>query len=60
MEVRPYITFKGECSEAIKLYEKAFDSKVSEIMRFSDMPPENPMPIPEDKKSWVVMATLPI
>ncbi len=60
MEIRPYIMFKGECSDAIRLYENAFDSKVSEISRFSDMPPENPMPIPEDKKNWVLMATLPM
>ena len=62
MEIRPYLIFKGECQEAIELYEKAFNTKVSNIMRFSDMPlnQESPMEIPENKTEWVVMATLPL
>ena len=61
MQIRPYLTFKGECEEAIKLYEKAFKSEVSEIMRFGDMPqdPENPMPISDSQKNWILQATLP-
>lgn len=33
----------------------------SEIMRFSDMPQikDNSMQIPESKKDWIVMATMP-
>ncbi len=62
MEIRPYITFKGECQEAIDLYEQAFDSEVEEIMRFRDMPknPENPIKIPKDMDEWVLMAMLPM
>ena len=61
MQIRPYLTFKGECEEAIRLYERAFKSEVSEIMRFGDMPqdPENPMPIPDSQKNWILQATLP-
>jgi PhnB protein len=61
MQIRPYLIFKGECQEAIKLYERAFETKVSRIMRFSDLPqdPEKPMEIPESQKNWIVMATLP-
>ncbi len=61
MEIRPYLIFKGECQEAIELYKKAFESEVSEIMQFSDLPqdPGNPVQIPENQKEWVVMATLP-
>lgn len=48
-------------AKAIKLYEKAFNTEVSEIMRFGDMPqdPENPMPIPDSQKNWILQATLP-
>lgn len=61
MQIRPYLIFKGECQEAIELYKKAFETEVSEIMRFSDIPqnPDNPMPISDSQKNWVVMATLP-
>ena len=58
MEIRPYLIFKGECQEAIELYKRAFNSDVSNIMRFSDMSPNPDMQIPEDKKDWVVMATI--
>jgi PhnB protein len=62
LQIRPYLIFKGECQDAIKLYERAFDSKVTEIQRFSDMPenPENPMTISDDEKDWILMATLPM
>lgn len=61
MQIRPYLTFKGECEEAIELYKRAFKTKEAEIMRFSDLPedPKNPMQIPDSQKSWILQATLP-
>jgi len=61
MQIRPYLTFKGECQEAIELYKRAFKIEKAEIMRFSDMPPdpENPMKIPDSQKNWILHATLP-
>jgi len=59
MQVRPYLSFKGECQEAIELYEKAFKIEKTEIMRFSDMPPNPDMPIPEEQKNWILQATIP-
>ena len=61
MQIRPYLTFKGECQEAIELYKRAFKTEVSEIMRYSDMPqsPDNPMQISESQKSWILQATIP-
>jgi PhnB protein len=60
MQIRPYLTFKGECQEAIELYKRAFKIEESEIMRFSEIPqnPENP-PIPDNQKNWILQATLP-
>jgi len=40
MKISPYISFNGNCAEAVAFYEKAFDVK-AEIMRYSDAPPEN-------------------
>jgi PhnB protein len=34
MQIRPYLTFKGECQEAIELYKRAFKIEKAEIMRF--------------------------
>lgn len=61
MQIRPYLTFKGECQEAINLYSRAFKTEASQIMRFSDIPqnPDNPMQIPDSQKNWVLQATLP-
>ncbi len=59
MEIRPYLTFKGECQEAIELYQKAFKIEAPEIMRFGDMPPNPDMEILEGQKNWVLQATLP-
>lgn len=61
MQIRPYLTFKGECQEAIELYKRAFKTEVSEIMRYSDMPqsPDNPIQIPDNQKNWILQATIP-
>jgi PhnB protein len=40
MKLSPYISFNGNCAEAVAFYEKAFMTK-AEIMRYSDAPPEN-------------------
>lgn len=60
MQIRPYLTFKGNCQEAIELYTRTFKTEVSKIMRFSDIRqnPDNPMPIPDSQKNWIVQATI--
>lgn len=58
MEIRPYITFNGECNEAIELYKRAFDSEEMQIMRFSDLPPNPAWQIPEEYQNRIVQATL--
>lgn len=60
MQIRPYLTFRGECQEAVELYSRAFKTEVSEIMRFSDIPqsPDNPMTIPDSQKNWIVQTII--
>jgi PhnB protein len=36
----PHLHFLGDCEKAISLYEKAFNTKVNEIVRHSDYDPE--------------------
>lgn len=38
MKITPYLNFNGNCTEAIKLYEKAFGVKAM-VMKYSDAPP---------------------
>lgn len=43
MQLIPYIIFKGNCEDALKFYEKAFDGQTGQLMRYADAPPQNQM-----------------
>lgn len=58
MKIRPYITFDGECNEALELYKKAFKTDTIQELRFKDMPPNPDWKIPEKYNQRVVQATL--
>ena len=44
MELATYIFFNGNCSDAVKFYEKHLGAKVAMMMRNADAPPEAKMP----------------
>ena len=58
MEIRPYLTFNGDCNEALALYKRAFNADTQELMRFSDMPLNPNLIISEEYKGMIVQATL--
>ena len=58
MKIRPYLTYQGDCEQAINLYKKAFKTDTLEIMRFKDMPPNPDFPVPENFKNKILQATL--
>lgn len=60
MQIRPYLTFKGNCQEAIELYTRAFNKEITDISRASDLPqsPDNPMPMSDSRKNYIIQATL--
>jgi len=58
MKLRPYLTFNGQCEEALELYKKAFQAEVLQLMRFSDMPPMPGFEIPEEFKSRILQVSL--
>lgn len=60
MKIRPYITFNGQCAEAIELYKRAFDTDTLELTLFSQMPPMPNYTLPDEYKSRVMQATLKI
>ena len=55
MKISPYISFSGNCEEAIKFYEKAFNVK-AEISRYKDAPKENGYQTQEGTENLVMHA----
>ena len=58
MKIRAYLTFDGECAEAIELYKQAFKTDTLEVMRFKEMPPNPAFPIPDEYQDRILQATL--
>ena len=58
MKIRPYITFNGQCAEAIELYKRAFNTDTLEVMHFSQMPPVPGYDLPDEYKNRVMQATM--
>ena len=59
MRICPYVSFNGNCEEAVAFYEKAFNVK-AEIMRYKDAPPENRYQTPEGAENLIMHAQLDI
>lgn len=53
----PYITFNGNCEEAVKFYQKVLGGD-SKIMLFGDAPPNPNFQVPEAAKNLVLHAEL--
>ncbi|GGD71988.1 VOC family protein [Paenibacillus nasutitermitis] len=56
----PFLEMNGSANEAIDLYVKALDAKVTYILRFGDMPENPEVPLLPEKKDWVNYAVLRI
>ena len=57
MKICPYLTFGGNCAEAIAHYEKAFDAK-AEVMRYKDAPPESGYQVAKETENFIMHARL--
>lgn len=55
MKIRPYLTYPGNCQEAIDLYLKAFNTQPIQIMRFGEM---QGGAVPEEMNDWILQCTL--
>lgn len=53
--VTPYITFAGNCSEALAFYETAFNSKVQMSQPYGDYVPEGVTTPPANLKAGFCM-----
>ena len=55
MKISPYISFSGNCEEAVRFYEKAFNVK-GDIVRYKDAPPDNGYVTPAGTENLVMHA----
>lgn len=58
--INPYLTFLGNCEEAFDFYKAVFGGEIVMMSRFSEMPPQDGMPIPDDLKDKIMHTTLKI
>lgn len=49
-----YLLFSGNCEDALRTYEKAFDTKVIVMQRYRDMPDSPEFPIPDSDRNLVL------
>ena len=54
MKLFPYLSFKGNCEEALDFYKLALDGHIAQIGRYGD----SPMPSKEEDKNKIIHARL--
>lgn len=60
MSVDVYLTFNGNCREAVEFYAEVFNAGEPQIMTFGDGPQNPDYPLPEEAKDLVMHARLTI
>jgi PhnB protein len=58
MRVIPYLTYNGECEEALNLYKEVFGGEITSVMRFEEMPEDPDMPVTDAWKKKIMHAEL--
>lgn len=58
--VTPYITFAGNCSQALEFYQTVFNSKVQMSQLYGDYVPEGVKTPPANLKDWILHAEMQI
>ncbi len=53
-----YLTFNGNCREAIEFYAEVFAGEIAMISTFADMPPQPDFSVPDKLKDRVMHTTL--
>jgi PhnB protein len=59
MKISPYISFNGNCAQAVAFYAQAL-SVEPEIMHYKDAPPENGYESPKEEDELIMHAQLTI
>ena len=57
MTLNPYLTFNGNCEEALNFYADVLDGEIKMLMRFEETPPDA-FKVPPAAKQLIMHATL--
>ena len=57
MKLNPYLTFKGNCEEAMNTYKDILGGEFTTVMRFKEAP-EGLFPVPDFAKDLIMHCTL--
>lgn len=60
MPVNAYITFNGNCREAVEYYAEVFGTEKPKIMTFGEVPPNPEYALPEEAKHLIMHTQLTI
>lgn len=60
MAVSVYVSFNGNCREAVQFYTQVFGTEDPQIMTFGDTPPDPKFTLPEEAKKLVLHTQLNI
>jgi PhnB protein len=55
-----YMSFGGNCREALEFYAKVFQSEIGGVMTYGQMPPAPAYPVSEADKEHILHSTMPI
>ncbi len=58
--ITPYITFNGNCKDALEFYKRVFQSEVKMLLPYGDYIPDGISEPPENLSEWVVHAEMQI
>jgi PhnB protein len=56
VQLKPYLTFNGQCEEAFRFYEKCLGAKISFLMTYGD----SPEPTPPNWRNKIIHSTLAV
>lgn len=59
-KLNPYLTFPGNCEEAFNFYKSVFGGEFLYVGRFSDIPSNEGVMLPEYKLNKIMYISLPI
>jgi len=60
MTLEPFVSFNGNCREAVEFYSKVFKTEAPKFMTFRDAPPDDDMGLSEADKDLIMYTDLNI
>jgi len=58
MAVEVYLNFNGNCRQAVEFYAEVFNTKITEMMTFGEVPQNPDYQMPEEAKDMIMHARL--